>query len=453
MTTARIAVLLTATLFLLAGCQSETPRDLVFISLDTVRRDHLSAYGYARDTSPAFDDVARRSVVVWNAFAQNTETNPSHCSMFTGVYPHVHGNETNGLVLDERWITLAQILSRAGFETAGFISGFPVSMKLSGLGRGFELYDEDLPKDSHRDGHETVRRAAAWLQSRKDDRRRFLFVHLYDAHGPYLPRGKYAGMFRSPDPGPPLRHVLPAHVVSDGQGNRQLNLNGYIDRYDAMIRYTDDALAELFPSIDFRRALVVILADHGEALGERYHQLDHGADVFDEQVRIPLLISSPGVAPRRVDELVETVDLLPTLLELLAVPVPSDVAPQGRSLVPLLRGGSDAERKLVFSGSTCKPARIADRGYNLDPRRNIYTVRSSSWKLTVLPGVTQDYLELYDLESDPAELHNVAEQNAILARSFLEKLNQHHADRTRNVPTPALSDEDRERMRRLGYVE
>jgi choline-sulfatase len=247
--------------------------------------------------------------------------------------------------------------------------------------------------------------------------------------------------------------VLPAHVVSDAQGNRQLNLNGYIDRYDAMIRYTDDALAELLPSIDFKRSVVVILADHGEALGERYHQLDHGADVFDEQIRIPLLIASPGMTPRRVDDLVETVDLLPTLLELLAVPLPSDVAPQGRSLVSLLRGGSDEERNLVFSGSTCKPDRIADRGYEVDPRRNIYTVRSSSWKLTVLPGVKQDYLELYDLESDPGELHNVAEQNAILARSFLDKLNHHHSDRTRNVPTPALSEEDRERLRRLGYLE
>jgi arylsulfatase A-like enzyme len=434
------------------GCESQDAHDLVFISLDTVRRDHLSAYGYGRETSPAFDDVAKRSVVFWNAFSQHTETNPSHTSMFTGVYPHVHGNETNGSVLDPRRVTLAQILARAGFETAAFISGFPVSSRLSGLDRGFGVYDEEIPKDSHRDGRETVRRAAAWLQSRTGDRRRFLFVHLYDAHGPYLPKGKYAGLFRSPEPGPPLRHVLPAHVVSDAEGRPQLHLNGYVDRYDAMIRYVDDALADLLPHIDFHRAVVVVIADHGETLGERYHQLDHGAQVFDEQIRIPLIVSAPGFAARRVAQQVETVDLLPTLLELLAVPIPAEVEVQGHSLVPLMRG-PDGAGDVIFSSSTCKPDRIADRGYDVDSTRNLHTIRSPSWKLIVYPGREKDYLELYDLEADPGELHNVAEQNAILTRSFLDKLNAWHGERAKSVSTPVLSDEDRERLRQLGYVE
>jgi arylsulfatase A-like enzyme len=328
-----------------------------------------------------------------------------------------------------------------------------VSSRLSGLDRGFALYDEEIPKDSYRDGRETVRRAAAWLRSRRGERRRFLFVHLYDAHGPYLPKGRYAGLYRSPDPGPRLRHVLPAHVVSDAAGRPQLHLNGYIDRYDAMIRYADDALAELLPAVDFRRSVVVVLADHGETLGERYHQLDHGAQVFDEQIRIPLVIAAPGFPARRVERPVETVDLLPTLLELLSVALPSEVGVQGRSLLRLMRGDADGEDGAIFSSSTCKPDRIADRGYDADPSRNIHTIRSPSWKLIVVPGRKKDYLELYDLEADPGELHDVAERNPMLASSLLAKLDEWHQRRGERVSTPALSDEDRERLRRLGYAE
>ena len=438
---------------LLLGCTSSPPRDLVFVSYDTVRRDHLPTYGYERDTAPALASLEKSAAVFWNAFSQHTQTDPSHTSMFTGVYPHEHGSQINGHRLAEGRVTLAEILRKAGFQTAAFVSGLPMQAKATGLDRGFDVYDDRIAENTHRAGPETVAEAVRWLERRDPTRRSFLFVHLYDAHAPYLPRGRYAGIYRNPDPGPPIGHVQIGHVVSDRNGVEQRNLNGYVDRYDAMIRCTDDAFAELLPHIDLKTAILVVIADHGETLGGRFHQLDHGGEVWDEQIRIPLLIAAPGFSPRRIEPNVETVDLLPTILDLLGVPVPEGLVHRGRSLVPLLRGEEMEGRDFVFASARCDPTRYGDRPYQLDGDRQIDTVRSSDWKLISFPGHDRDYNELYDLEADPGERHDVAAKNPLLARSLLQKLDEWRRDSRKSVPTPDIDAETRERLRQLGYIE
>ena len=446
----RLRLSVAACVFLLSAC-SAPPTDLVFVSYDTVRRDHLPTYGYARDTAPAMAAVAKRATTFWNAFAQHTQTDPSHTSMFTGLYPSEHGNRVNGHRLAASGTTLAEILRARGFQTAAFVSGLPMQAAATGLQRGFDLYDDDIPADSRRDGRATVGAAVRWFSSRDRTRPAFLFLHLYDAHGPYLPRGPYAHLYSSPDPGPPLGHVQIGHIVSDQTGTRQLNLNGYIDRYDEMIRYTDDAFAALLAQLDLAHTVLVLIADHGESLGERYHQLDHGGEVWDEQIRIPLLIAAPGFAARRADPYVETVDLLPTLLELLAVPLPNGRPGRGRSLVPLMRGADSPSRRVVFSSARCDPTRLEDRGYRLDKNRQLDTVRSAKWKLIAYPGLEHDYFELYDLDSDPAEQHDVAAQNPDLARSFRHQLAGWQGDASAAQPTRDIDPQVHERLRQLGY--
>jgi arylsulfatase A-like enzyme len=434
-----------------SACTAPPPTDLVLVSYDTVRRDHLPTYGYARDTAPAMAEVAQRATVFWNAFSQHTQTGPSHTSMFTGLYPREHGTQVNGQRLTAGGSTLAEILRAHGFQTAAFVSGAPMQGVAAGLQRGFDLYDDVIPESSHRDGRATVDTAVRWLASRDRTRRAFLFVHLYDAHGPYLPRGPYAHLFTSPDPGPPLGHVQIGHIVSDRSGKQLLNLNGYIDRYDEMIRYTDDAFAALLAQLDLAHTVLVLIADHGESLGERYHQLDHGGEVWDEQIRIPLVIAAPGFAATRSDPYVETVDLLPTLLELLAVPLPNTLPGHGRSLVPLMRGASSPARQVVFSSAHCDPTRLADRNYQLDKDRQLDTVRSADWKLIAYPGIEHDYFELYDLKVDPAEKHDVAAQNRDVARSFRDRLAEWKGNAGATLPTPDIDPEVRERLRQLGY--
>jgi arylsulfatase A-like enzyme len=373
--------------------------------------------------------------------------------MFTGLYPHEHGNQMNGHRLAADRVTLAQILRSAGFQTAAFVSGLPMQAEVTGLARGFDVYDDRIGKDSHRDGRATVAEALRWLARRDRTRPAFLFVHLYDAHAPYLPSGRYAQLYRSAEPGPPLGHVQPGHVVSDRDGRPQRYLNGYIDRYDAMIHFTDDAFGELLSQLDLARTVLVVIADHGETLGERYHQLDHGGEVWDEQIRIPLLIAARGFAPGRVEQYVETVDLLPTLLELLAVPLPERIPQRGRSLVPFMRGEKLAGREVVFASSRCDPTRLEDRGYQLDKERQIHAVRSSRWKLIVYPGIQHDYTELYDLDADAAEQRNVAVENPLLVRSLLQKIEEWRGAGSIAVPTPDVDPQTRERLRQLGYVD
>jgi arylsulfatase A-like enzyme len=242
-------------------------------------------------------------------------------------------------------------------------------------------------------------------------------------------------------------------VVSNSRGREFRHVNGYVDRYDAMIRYVDDRVGEVLRAVDLDRTIVVIIADHGETLGERYHMLDHGSQVFDEQIRIPLVIRAPRFPARRVDALTETIDLLPTLLELLDVEMPRDVPAQGRSLAPLMRGKEIAWRNVTFSSSRCDPTRLEDRGYRLDENRTIQTIRSLDWKLIRYPGLEDDYFELYDLGSDPGEQRNVASEEPLLTRSFSKRLREWSGEERRTIATPDVSDDVRERLRQLGYIE
>jgi arylsulfatase A-like enzyme len=434
------------------GCGSGSPDRLVLISLDTVRRDHLPTYGYARLTAPRIDALSRRTVVFENAFAQQTNTNPSHASMFTGLYPHVHGSRFNGVRLARGRVTLAQILRRSGFRTAGFVSGVTMRAETSGLNRGFEVYD-DAFEGKRRDGRIATTRAVEWIRARDRGERYFLFLHLYDAHGAYLPQGRYTELYQSSDPGPELPRIPRYQRLRDSEGRAVVHLNDYVDRYDAMIRYQDDLVASLLAELDLSRTVVVILSDHGETLGERFQALDHGGQVFDEQIRIPLFIYAPPVLSRRSDAYVETVDLLPTLLEILEVPIPKGLSVQGRSLVPELRGEQQIDRPVVFSSARSVSERFANRGYRLRPRSNIHSARSPRWKLILYPGETQNYVELYDLEADPAEQENRAEAAPKVRDALLRALEGWLEGAAPEVGETPLPPHLQEQLRELGYLD
>jgi arylsulfatase A-like enzyme len=365
----------------------------------------------------------------------------------------VHGATNNGVLLPPGVTTLAEILRGAGFRTAGFVSGAAMAARTTGLERGFETYDDEF-RGIRRDGAETTRRALEWLRARTPGERAVLFVHLYDPHGPYLAVGPYAALFAGAPAGPALERIPEYQRVLDPAGQLVTALGDYVRRYDAMIRYADDRLAELLAAVDLERSVVVVLSDHGETLGERYHPLDHGGHVTDEQVRIPLVIHVPGAAPARIAAPVETVDLLPTLLELLGVAQPPDLDIAGRSLAPLLRGDEPrgARRELVFSTSRALSDRYADRGYALDPTRRIHAARSSRWKLVWYPGTHGDYFELYDLAADPGETTNVADAHPRVRDALAEALRA-----WLGAPgaggMPALDPDLREKLRQLGYAD
>jgi len=454
----RALTLLGALVLAVAGlpvaCGDDEPaplRNLLFVSLDTVRRDHLSLYGYPRETTPRLDAFARGAVVFDNAFAQHVNTQPSHASMFTGLYPQAHGAVFNGTPLDPKKVTLAQILAQTGYRTAGFVSAIPMVGKFTGLDRGFEHYD-DAMGGPRRDGRETLLHALAWLGRRPADEPFFAFVHLYDAHGPYLPARRYASLFRSGDPGRALDEIPGYQVVEDPGGARVVHLNHFVDRYDAMLRTLDDLMAELLDAVDLDDTVVVVVSDHGETFGERRHVLDHGGQVFDEQIRIPLLLHAPGVPARRVPQLVETVDLVPTLLELLGVGTPASLELHGLSLLPLLEGRAGDPDAVIFSSALALPDRHRDRAYELEPTGQIHALRTGRWKLALYPGTRRDYIELYDLEADPQERTNVADAQPEVRDQQLARLREWMELGDAALPPTELSPELRRHLEDLGYA-
>lgn len=427
-------------------------RNLVFVSLDTVRRDHLSTYGYERKTSPHLDALAGDAVVFDDAYAQESNTNPSHASMFTGVYPRTHGSLVNGVELAPEQITLAQILKGAGFKTAGFVSASAMRGKASGLDRGFDVYDEAF-EGFRRDGAETTRRAAGWLAKLSAGERYFLFLHLYDTHGPYLPPAPYDKMFRSAEPRQALQRVPPYQHKPFRDRPGEWDLRGYVDRYDGCVRYVDDRLGEFLSRVEHEDTVIVVVADHGETLGERFWPLDHGGQAFEEQFRIPLLIRAPGVEPRRSDAIVETIDILPTLLELLRVDRPAQRPVAGSSVVPLMHGLTATHRDRSFSSSRAVQDRHLDRGYRLDGQRRIHAVRAEGWKLIRYPGVKDDYVELYRLDTDPGERENIATDHPARVARYQDYLNAWMAGDSPTRPAPQLDPEIRKQLESLGYVE
>ncbi len=440
---------LLALLLAAAACGGRpAPRGLVLITLDTVRYDHLNFDGYPRDTAPNLSRLAERSVVFSRAFSPAPLTAPAHATMFTGVYPYVHGLERNGLKLLAGGETLAEILRRRGFRTAAFVSGVTLAGGVCGLNRGFEVYDDDV-EPFRRPGRVATGRAVDWLRALRPNERFFLFLHLYDAHGPYLAPREYRSLFHSSVPGPVIPRIpMYQQLLHDYQP--LTHLADYLDRYDDLIRYEDTMVWRILSELDLEQTIVVVLADHGETLNERYHSLDHGAQLFDEQVRIPFLLSVPRSEARSVSDFVETVDLLPTRLELFHLPAPHGL--QGHSLVPFLDGGSVPRREFVFATALADSAWFADRGYRLDEKRLLASVRSRRFKLIVYPGVERDYTELYDLERDPGETVNLAAREPQVRAGLAQILARWQKGRTAPVRFPDLTRLLKKKLRSLGYV-
>ncbi len=395
--------------------------NLLLVSIDTLRADHLGSYGYAAAQTPNLDALAARG---WR-FAQATTvvplTLPAHSSLLTGTFPAHHGVRDNGAsYLADEQITLAEVLREQGYRTGAFVGAFVLDSRW-GLDQGFDRYFDDFDLSKYegagmdaiqRPGDEVVAPAREWLEKEKG-KPFFAWVHLYDPHTPYEPPGTYRTRF----PSTPL------------------------GAYDGEIAWTDALVGRLLEGLagDGRldRTVVVVLGDHGESLGE-HREATHGFFVYDATIQIPLLVSGPGIAPRVVGDQVRIVDVMPTALELLGVSVPRAV--QGQSLVPLGRG----ERKELVA--------LTESWY---PRYHygwsqLTALRDGRFKLIEAPRP-----ELFDLQQDPGELADLsAREPARVAalRGALGELMARHTSASASRAPQAVDPEAEERLQALGYV-
>ena len=353
-----------------------SPRPLVLVTNDTLRADRLGCYGSRDVATPNLDRVAREGALAAHASVQVPLTRPSHVSIFTGLYPAEHGIRDNvSPSLSPQIPTLAGVLKSAGFHTAGFVSSIVVSSQ-SGLARGFDVYSDrfDAGTDDARflntlqkRGDVTVGEAVKWIES-PEAGRRFAWVHLYDPHDPYEPPEPYASRY----PGRP---------------------------YDGEVAWSDELVGRLDRALERRGlrgdTLLVVTSDHGEGLGEHGESV-HGFFVYESTLHVPLLLRGPGIVPGgTLGVTARSVDLFPTLMDLLGVPPPSGLRLSGRSLAAGLRGGPAPPEEPAYAESLLP---LLHYGWS-----DLRAVRDGRWKYIQAPRP-----ELYDLQSDPAELRDLA---------------------------------------------
>jgi len=321
-----------------AGCgvREEAPRpDVVLVIVDTLRADHMSAYGYERETTPRIDAWFADGRRFERMYATTSFTPSSVASALTGRYPQHHGVRTMLQPIDEGIRTLPGALQEAGYETAGFVSNVNLQDRWVGLGKDFDHYDDTLPQRelfrsmAERTAEATTDAALEWLAARENDAPLFLMVHYIDPHGPYAPPEPKVREFSHDDPVPVSLQKVPEYQrypdLTDGAE--------YIDLYDEEIAYADHHIGRLLDEVAAREreTVYVLTADHGETLMDNPGWFQHGHHVYEELMRVPLLIRGPGIESAIVEAPVSLVDIAPTLRDLLDVPMRADL--DGVSLI------------------------------------------------------------------------------------------------------------------------
>jgi arylsulfatase A-like enzyme/thioredoxin-like negative regulator of GroEL len=410
--------LLGSAAFLLSrsGVRPRPGLNLLLVTIDTLRTDALGCYGNGRGTSPWIDRLADRGVRFEQAHAHNVITLPSHSNILSGRYPFEHGvRENAGFRFPAGTETLATRLGRAGYRTGAFVSGFPLDSRF-GLDAGFEAYEDSFADGRtavdfrlpERRGDETARLAARWIAETPAGRPWFAWVHLYDPHTPYLPPPELARRF--PD-APYLGEVAAADA--------------------ALSRL----LGPLFEAGRDADTLVVLTADHGEGLGE-HGEKTHGFFAYETTLRVPLLLWAPGVLPAgSVSTPARHVDIVPTVLEALALPVPDDVS--GRSLLPAIAGETPPVEASYFEALSG----MLTRGW-----APLYGVVRDGHKYIELP-----LPELYDVVRDPDESDN----RVALEPERLERLRgalRPLRERDGGIEQREEDAETRAQLAALGYI-
>lgn len=420
-----------------AAPEPDEPPDLVLIVIDTLRPDHLDLYGYERETAPFLTQLAERSTVFEHAYSTSSWTAPSTASIFTGMYPNRHGVlmgfraqrntaeaeadeelEALELVTLPALPTLVEQLRAAGYGTFGVASNINIGEQL-GFDRGFDRF-ERMIKD---DAEVLAQRVLSWREE-LDAGPSFLYLHFNDVHKPY-------------------------HARDPWYAEHEDDLEDLVARYDSEITYLDGWIEHLHDELGWDEDTVVMLvSDHGEEFRD-HGKLGHGYSLYRELNQVLMMIALPGALASRVDAHVSLVDVLPTLLDAAGFQ-PFEYA-QGTSLLPLVRGDTEAE----FERRTLFAHRI--RGKDPAPlyeRKPVWSAIRGRWKL--IRRDREAGIELYDLHEDPGELRDLAGERPELVEELSHALAtfEERTERLEGERVEVQVDSELfEHLRELGYAD
>ncbi|HTM26435.1 MAG TPA: sulfatase-like hydrolase/transferase [Vicinamibacterales bacterium] len=390
------------------------PGPIVLISIDTLRADHLPAYGYTKVRTPNIDTLAAEGVVFEHAWSHAPQTLPAHTSLLSGQLPFEHGVRDNvGFTVKKGQWFIQRALQERGWPTGGFVSAY-VLRAATGINQGFDTYDSDMPASSgersigqvQRGGDKTLAAAISWIDARDRAKPFFLFLHFYEPHKPYAPPARFAAY--SP--------------------------------YDGEIAYSDELVGRFLDRLRsaglYDRATIVLLADHGEGLGDHGEQ-EHGLFLYQETTRVPLIVKLPGRhRGRRVAAPVQHIDLAPTILDLAGAPARTEL--RGRSLRPLLEGTGALQDAPIYSEALYSRYHF---GWS-----ELYGLVDSRYHFIRAP---RD--ELYDLERDRSESQSIGADRPQVRQAMRGALESMIAKTSIAAPA-AVDEQDRQRLAALGYV-
>ena len=439
-------------LALVACSQDSAPdpsvqRDVLLVTIDTLRSDVVSAYGHPRPTTPNLDAIGNAGAIFERAYTTTPMTASAHASMLTGLYPAEHGLVRNGQVLDPGLPRLSTVLSEAGYHTAAFLGAHVIDSRFA-FDRGFDVFDAKMggPNAHERPAEVVVSRAIEWLESAPEGPR-FLWVHVYDPHRPFESSPPEENWLRDSYP------VMEARVEPSTEYQRGKLIREWLE-YEFEVVRTDQAIGELFDAWEATEAgtdsVIAILSDHGEGMGE-HDYLDHGRFLWEEQVRVPWMLRAPTIpAGTRVTDAVSFVDLPRTLLEL-AAPAAADPL-GGESLVDLVLGKRAGDNRIKIE----RPLIPHPSKQDLVTRQTVPLVERRGGASLDGPikyiWIEEEDPLLFDLEVDAAEADSLVQARPDLFAERVEEFGRWQAGLTAQGRTLDQNDPETEKMlEALGY--
>jgi arylsulfatase A-like enzyme len=414
-----------------AFCQNNPPRNVVFLSVDTLRADRLGCYGYPLPTSPNIDNFASQAMLFEDCICEVPLTSPSFCSMHSSNFPRMTATTRNGLPISESVPLVAEVFQAAGYHTFCVQSNWTLKAKLSGLQRGFDVYEDDFHQKRwglikpERDGDDVSRIALDLLKKRDMNKPFFAWIHFSDPHAPYK-----------------------MHKGFNPAGKKQFNVGKkkkkVRTRYDSEVAFTDAEIAKVLAALPENTA-VLFVGDHGESLYE-HDYLGHGRRIYQTGMHVPLIVHAPGLKPGRTARPARGIDIGPTLLGLASLPrIP------GMLGLDLLNDPPPPTRpRVIETYGGAVPHLPGAKAIMADAAPQWQGVLLDGWKLLQSPKST----ELYYLPDDPQELNNLADTspehvtrlNALITQWDTATVHAEEGEQT-------LSEEDIEALKGLGYIE
>ena len=461
--------------------------NVILIVMDTTRRDHLSCYGYTRETTPHLDSLARDSLLFTNAYSPSSWTLPAHASIMTGLYPSTHGSHYNVNststpavnILHDRFTTLAEILSQNGYKTAGVV-GATFCHRFFGIAQGFNYYSDErrntnldldhycilhiaskflpLKKYFFLHGHRGIRRASElnkilfpWL-GKNHGYPFFLFINYFDAHWPYSPPTPYDTLYEGKNYQAIRENyasdwnlfsaiIKKNHTLTDKEKNHLLS------QYDGEITYLDYHIGKLMEKLKalklYDESMIIITSDHGESFGE-HNLMDHGRALYEELLQIPLIIKYPSSHKKigRCGSQASLIDIMPAVLATAGISLPENI--QGTVIT------GEKDNRILYAESFRDKLWIEKLGSRFD--RDLLTIHSGDFKYI---WASNGAHELYNIKKDPKEAYNLINEMPEIAADMHEKVQDKLAifksSRLINE-SPQVGSEIKEKLRALGYT-